>query len=70
MSTIVISVVTLSLFPNLSYTVNVTVFVPISPQLNEFGDTVVLTIPQLSVEPFSKFEAASVKVPFAVKKAV
>ena len=50
-------------FPFTSVTVNVTVFGPIVEQLNEFGDTVLLAIPQSSLDPLFTSAAVIVATP-------
>jgi hypothetical protein len=51
--------------PLKSVTVSVTVFGPTCEQLNVFGETVMVAIPQASVLPLSTSPAAIVTVPAA-----
>lgn len=66
-SMIVTVVVHVDVFPLASTPVSVTVVVPMSAHVNELLDTLIITIPQLSVLPPSTWLAVNVAIPIASK---
>jgi len=70
LSTTVTVEVAVLLFPFTSVTVRVTVFAPKSAQLKVDGLTLVLAMPQASLEPVETFEATMLALPAASRLTV